>query len=57
MDRPLLAVGLDAGYRVIAVRTLVPNRIIAVRGARHWLELPIDDEAPPLGSILQVTRV
>jgi hypothetical protein len=57
MDRPLLAIGLDAGYRVITVRTLAPNRIIAVKGARHWLELPFGDEAPPLGSTLVVTRV
>jgi hypothetical protein len=57
MDRPLLVVGLDAEYRVIARRTLEPNRIVFVRGVRHWLELPFDDEPPPLGSILRVTRV
>jgi hypothetical protein len=57
MDRPLLAVGLDADYRVIGWRVLSPNRIIGLKGARHWLELPVDDEPPPIGSFLEVTHV
>jgi hypothetical protein len=57
MDRPLLAVALDADMRVIGSRVLAPNRIIAMSGARHWLELGIDDEPPRPGSIVRVTHV
>jgi hypothetical protein len=57
MDRPLLAVGLDADYRVIGCRILHPNRIIGIKGARHWIELPAEDEPPSVGSLIEVTRV
>lgn len=52
MKVALLVVGLDDQHRVTAVRVLRPGRIVTMVRARHVLELPMDREPPPHGSVL-----
>ncbi|MCI0543947.1 MAG: hypothetical protein L0Z49_05810 [Actinobacteria bacterium] len=55
VGRPILAVGLDSGLRVVVIRDLPPGRIVWSRGVRWWLELPADAEPPAVGRVLEVT--
>jgi hypothetical protein len=55
--RPLDVVGLDAARRVVAVKTLEPNRIIVMPGARIIIEAPQGEPLPALGDHVEMTDV
>jgi hypothetical protein len=50
-------VGLDAARRVVAVKTLEPNRIIVMPGARIIIEAPQGEPLPALGDHVEMTDV
>lgn len=55
MRESLWAVGLDHEGRVVDVERLDPWRIVVMPSATRILELPVDDEPPSQGEILQLT--
>ena len=52
MKEPLLVVGLDAGERVVGLGTLLPGRVVWIRGAKQIVELPAGLLPPPEGVVL-----
>lgn len=52
----LRLVSLDAEMRVLENRTLPPNRLAYLRGARFVLELPLGEDFPEEGARLAVRR-
>ncbi|HYJ24065.1 MAG TPA: hypothetical protein VE027_03595 [Acidimicrobiia bacterium] len=53
--RPLDLVGVDAGMRVVATKTLPPNRVTVLRSACMIVELPAGSPLPELGDEIQIT--
>jgi uncharacterized membrane protein (UPF0127 family) len=53
----LEVVGLDASMRVTSVKTLPPNRIIIMPGARMVIEAPAGAPLPSLGDCIEMTDV
>ena len=53
---PLEVVGLDTGMRVVATRTLHPNRAIVIRTARMIVELPAGHPLPARGDRVELTH-
>jgi uncharacterized membrane protein (UPF0127 family) len=53
---PIQIVGLDAGMRVVATRTLVPNRISVIPSARMILELPEGSPVPMVAERIEMTH-
>ena len=49
-------VGLDGAMRVIAMRTLRPNRMIVIPGARMIIETPAGGPLPALGDRIELTQ-
>lgn len=45
-SRPIEVVGLDCDMKVVAVKTLDPNRVSVIRSARIILELPAGSPVP-----------
>jgi hypothetical protein len=50
-------VGLDRRMRVVAARTLEPNRIALIRSARMIVELPAGSPVPALSERVVITHV
>jgi hypothetical protein len=55
--RPLEVVGLDAEGRVVSAKTLEPNRIVVIPGARIIIESPGGGPLPALGDRVELTDV
>ena len=55
-SEPIEVVGLDAEMRVVATRTLLPNRISVIRSARLILELPAGSPVPILADRVEMAR-
>jgi hypothetical protein len=53
--RPLEVVGLDALMRVTSSRTLRPNRVVVMPGARMVIEAPAGEPLPSLGDRVDMT--
>jgi len=53
--RTLDLVGVDAGMRVVATKTLPPNRVTVLRSACMIVELPAGSPLPELGDEIQIT--
>jgi len=53
--RPLEVVGLDAGMKVVEIRTLRPNRLVAFPSARLIVELPAGHPVPAKGDLVELT--
>jgi uncharacterized membrane protein (UPF0127 family) len=49
--------GLDASMRVTSVKTLLPNRIIVLPGARMVIEAPAGAPLPSVGDRVEMTDV
>lgn len=56
MREPLLAIGLDAGRRVVGFRILRPHRVIWFQEVRAILELSVGSQPPPAGAVLTWER-
>lgn len=54
--RPLEVVGLDAGMRVVATRTMPPNRVVVVPSSRMIVELPAGRPLPEIGDRVEITN-
>lgn len=54
MDRPFLAVGLSAEFRVIATRMIAPGRFARFPNCRWVLEIPANAEPPRSGQVLEL---
>jgi uncharacterized protein len=57
LRRTLEVIGLDAAMRVVARRTLPPNRVILVPSARMIVELPVGRPLPEMGDRVEMTHV
>jgi hypothetical protein len=55
--RPLEVVGLDAARLVVSVKTLKPNRIVVIPGARIIIEAPGGAPLPALGDHVELIDV
>jgi hypothetical protein len=55
--RALEVAGLDASMRVISVKTLRPNRIVVMSGARMVIEAPAGAPLPSVGDRVEMTDV
>jgi hypothetical protein len=55
--RALQVVGLDEASRVVALKTLEPNRIVVIPRARMIIETPIGGPLPALGDRVEMTDV
>jgi hypothetical protein len=55
--RALEVAGLDASMRVTSVKTLLPNRIIVLPGARMVIEAPAGAPLPSVGDRVEMTDV
>jgi uncharacterized membrane protein (UPF0127 family) len=55
--RPLELIGVDAGRRVVSLRTLEPNRILFIPGARMVIEAPAGAPLPSVGDRVEMTDV
>lgn len=53
---PLEVFGLDAGMRVVARKTLRPNRIVVMPSARLIVELPAGRSLPAIGDLVELTN-
>ena len=53
--RSLDLVGVDAGMRVVATKTLSPNRVTVIPSARLIVELPAGGPLPELGDQIEIT--
>jgi hypothetical protein len=49
--------GLDASMRVTSVKTLPPNRLIIMPGARMVIEAPAGTPLPSVGDRVEMTDV
>lgn len=56
LKETLLVAAIDGDMRVSDVRVLDPGRVLFFPRARLVLELPIDETAPPVGSVLELHR-
>ena len=56
MREPLLVIGLDQRRTVVAIRILIPHRVVWIRGAREILELPVSVLPPQQGAVLTWAR-
>jgi uncharacterized membrane protein (UPF0127 family) len=52
----LEVVGLDAAGRVVAIKTLRPNRIVVMPGASMVIETPAGGPLPTLGDLVELTN-
>jgi uncharacterized membrane protein (UPF0127 family) len=55
--QPLEVAGLDASMRVTSVKTLPPNRLIIMPGARMVIEAPAGAPLPSVGDRVEMTDV
>jgi hypothetical protein len=55
--RPLSIIGLNAAMRVVAVRTVAPNRVVMIPGARMILELPAGADIPAMSTSIVLSHV
>jgi uncharacterized membrane protein (UPF0127 family) len=53
---PIEIVGIDAHMRVVATRTLMPNRITVLSSARMILELPSGSPVPSVADFIEMTH-
>jgi hypothetical protein len=54
---PMEVAGLDASMRVTSVKTLPPNRLISMPGARMVIETPAGQPLPAVGDLVEMTDV
>ena len=57
MSRPIELVALDAELKVVETRTVVRNRVVWVRSARHILELPAGSVVPRIAQRVELIDV
>jgi hypothetical protein len=55
--RPLSVVGIDAAMTVVDVRSVSPNRVAVIPGARLILEVPAGHEVPDVNQRIAIDRV
>jgi uncharacterized membrane protein (UPF0127 family) len=53
---PIEIVGIDAHMRVVATRTLMPNRITILSSARMIIELPPGSPVPSVADRIEMTN-
>jgi len=56
MRDPIEIVGLDAGMKVVAIRTLRPNRIALIASARLIMELPGGSSLPAVDDLVSINH-
>jgi hypothetical protein len=54
---PMEIIGLDGQMRVVATRTLVPNRVAYLRSASMIVELPAGSPVPGVSQPVVITHV
>ncbi len=53
---PIEIVGVDAQMRVVATRTLMPNRVTVLSSARMIVELPSGSPVPSVSDRIEMTH-
>lgn len=54
---PLTVVGIDATMTVVDVRSVAPNRVVVMPGARMILEVPAGHDVPGVTDLVGIDRV
>lgn len=57
LRRPITVVGIDRRMRVVGTRTVRPNRVVSMRQARLFLEMPSSETGPVPAQVVGVDRV